>query len=228
MGEVRNAYDNAYAERVLATLKRECGLGSLFKGGKDVEGAVSEAVYLCIVERPYQSLGYATPTGACRGGVAMIGGSLSLSFVVNIFHNSTIPLCVSGSFPQRLAGSGERPDNGVPPDKSRGRSLVSWAEVVRCHASGCSAFLAGDAWRARHHSDVRPPTVGCSPERWHVRFCRAAPDVHTAWQVAATTATGCHRLRWQPRKTRKKHAPLGFPHLLVQWIMGSVGTVNES
>ena len=69
MGEVGNAYDNAYAERVLGTLKREYGLDSVFRGSEDVGRAVSEAMYLYNVERPHQSLGYATPAEVYLGQV---------------------------------------------------------------------------------------------------------------------------------------------------------------
>ncbi len=53
MGEVGSAYDNAYAERVVGTLKREYGLGEVFKSGIGV--AVEEAIELYNEERPHQS-----------------------------------------------------------------------------------------------------------------------------------------------------------------------------
>ena len=47
-------------------LKREYGLDSVFRGGKDV-GRVVSAVYLCNVERLHKSLGYATPARGLLG-----------------------------------------------------------------------------------------------------------------------------------------------------------------
>ena len=71
MGEVGDAYDNAYAERVVGTLKREYGLGEVFKSG--IEVAVGEAIELYNEERPHQSLGYATPSEVYRGEVEIEG-----------------------------------------------------------------------------------------------------------------------------------------------------------
>lgn len=69
MGEVGNAYDNAYAERVLGTLKREYALNSTFTHRQQTEAAVAQAVYLYNMERPHLSLAYATPVSAYRGDV---------------------------------------------------------------------------------------------------------------------------------------------------------------
>ncbi len=71
MGEVGNAYDNAYAERVVGTLKREYGLEEVFKSGIGV--AVEEAIELYNEERPHQSLGYATPSEVYSGEVEIEG-----------------------------------------------------------------------------------------------------------------------------------------------------------
>ncbi len=71
MGEVGNAYDNAYAERVMGTLKREYGLGEVFKMG--IKRAVEEAIELYNEERPHQSLGYATPSEVYSGEVEIEG-----------------------------------------------------------------------------------------------------------------------------------------------------------
>ena len=71
MGEVGNAYDNAYAERVMGTLKREYGLGEVFKVG--IERAVEEAIELYNEERPHQSLRYATPSEVYSGEVEIEG-----------------------------------------------------------------------------------------------------------------------------------------------------------
>ena len=73
MGEIGNAYDNAYAERVLGTLKREYGLDDAFGGVAGVRSAVEEAVYLYNHERPHLSLGYATPASVYQGGVEAVG-----------------------------------------------------------------------------------------------------------------------------------------------------------
>jgi len=73
MGEIGNAYDNAYAERVLGTLKREYGLDDVFRGEAGVRSAVEEAVYLYNHERPHLSLEYATPASVYLGGVEVEG-----------------------------------------------------------------------------------------------------------------------------------------------------------
>ncbi len=73
MGEIGNAYDNAYAERVLGTLKREYGLGDAFGDVAGVRSAVEEAVYLYNHERPHLSLEYATPASVYQGGVEVVG-----------------------------------------------------------------------------------------------------------------------------------------------------------
>ncbi len=61
MGEVGNAYDNAYAERVIGILKNEYGLCDTFISYEDAEKAIREAIILYNMERPHLSLNYATP-----------------------------------------------------------------------------------------------------------------------------------------------------------------------
>jgi len=73
MGKVGNAYDNAYAERVVGTLKREYGLGHVFSGEADLWKAVREAVELYNTDRPHQALAYATPVEVYRGEVKVRG-----------------------------------------------------------------------------------------------------------------------------------------------------------
>lgn len=67
MGEVGNSYDNAYAERVIGTLKREYGLGLLFVDEAQAQRATTEGAYLYNHERPHQALGYATPMAVYTG-----------------------------------------------------------------------------------------------------------------------------------------------------------------
>ena len=78
MGKVGNAYDNAYAERVLGTLKTEYGLGHVFSGEAEVWKAVREAVELYNTDRPHQALGYATPVEVYRGEVEVSGVSVQM------------------------------------------------------------------------------------------------------------------------------------------------------
>jgi putative transposase len=67
MGEVGNSYDNAYAERVIGTLKQEYGLGLPFVDEAQARRAAKEGVYLYNHERPHQSLDYACPMAVYRG-----------------------------------------------------------------------------------------------------------------------------------------------------------------
>jgi len=62
MGEVGNAYDNAYAERVIGILKNEYGLGDNFMTYENAEKAIREAVLFYNTKRPHLSLNYATPS----------------------------------------------------------------------------------------------------------------------------------------------------------------------
>ncbi len=73
MGRVGNAYDNAYAERVIGTLKREYGLGEVFIGEGEMRKAVREAVELYNRDRPHEALGYATPVEVYGGEVEVRG-----------------------------------------------------------------------------------------------------------------------------------------------------------
>lgn len=61
MAAVGNPYENAQAERVIGTLKREYLLDSLFASDAEAEAALEEAIYLYNQERPHQALGYRTP-----------------------------------------------------------------------------------------------------------------------------------------------------------------------
>ncbi len=70
MGEVGNAYDNAYAERVLGTLKHEYALNAAFRSHQEVQRAVAEAIHLYNTDRPHASLAYATPLAVYRGDVS--------------------------------------------------------------------------------------------------------------------------------------------------------------
>ena len=61
MGEIGNAYDNAYAERVIGILKSEYGLGESFLNYELAREAIRESISLYNNERPRLSLNYATP-----------------------------------------------------------------------------------------------------------------------------------------------------------------------
>ena len=69
MGEVGNAYDNAYAERVVGTLKREYALDSVFRTEHDLQQAVAQAIHLYNTDRPHLALDYVTPQAVYQGGV---------------------------------------------------------------------------------------------------------------------------------------------------------------
>ena len=70
MGEVGNSYDNAYAERVIGTLKSEYGLELPFVDEDQARRAATEGVYLYNHERPHQSLAYAFPMAVYKGQAA--------------------------------------------------------------------------------------------------------------------------------------------------------------
>ncbi len=78
MGEVGNAYDNAYAERVIGTLKTEYGLGQVMGGEADLWKAVREAIELYNTDRPHQALEYATPVEVYEGKVEVAGVSVPM------------------------------------------------------------------------------------------------------------------------------------------------------
>ncbi len=61
MTEKNHCYENGKAERVNGILKREYGLGGVFKSKSDVLKAVKEAIYLYNNLRPHQALGYRYP-----------------------------------------------------------------------------------------------------------------------------------------------------------------------
>jgi len=70
MGDVGNSYDNAYAERVIGTLKYEYGLKLPFVNEAQARRAATEGVYLYNHERPHQSLAYAFPMAVYMGQAA--------------------------------------------------------------------------------------------------------------------------------------------------------------
>lgn len=61
MTEKNHCYENGKAERVNGILKREYGLGGVFRSKSDVLKAVKEAIYLYNNLRPHQALGYRYP-----------------------------------------------------------------------------------------------------------------------------------------------------------------------
>ena len=71
MGEVGNAYDNAYAERLLGTLKQEYGLAGAFRDVGESRQAVAQAVHFYNTDRPHMRLDYATPWAVYHGSVTV-------------------------------------------------------------------------------------------------------------------------------------------------------------
>ena len=61
MTEANHCYENAQAERLNGTLKREYGLGETFAAKAQVPAAVRESVLLYNHHRPHQALGYQKP-----------------------------------------------------------------------------------------------------------------------------------------------------------------------
>lgn len=61
MGAVGNAYENAYAERVLGTLKQEYLLEGPWVSLAQAEATVQEAIGLYNTDRPHMALGWETP-----------------------------------------------------------------------------------------------------------------------------------------------------------------------
>ncbi len=69
MGAVGNAYDNAFAERVIGTLKNEYALEGPFDSLEQAQQAWNEGVYLYNACRPHLSLNYARPEDVYLGRV---------------------------------------------------------------------------------------------------------------------------------------------------------------
>lgn len=69
MGEAGNAYDNAYAERLLGTLKQEYALDSVFHHESEARMAVAQAIHFYNSDRPHTALDYATPKDVYYGAV---------------------------------------------------------------------------------------------------------------------------------------------------------------
>ncbi len=61
MGMVGNAYENAYAERMLGTLKQEYLVEGLWSSFKQAERVVSQAIRFYNTERPHTALDWSTP-----------------------------------------------------------------------------------------------------------------------------------------------------------------------
>ncbi len=61
MGMVGNAYENAYAERVLGTLKQEYLVEGPWASLEQAKSVVSQAIRLYNTERPHTALDWATP-----------------------------------------------------------------------------------------------------------------------------------------------------------------------
>ncbi len=61
MGEVGNCYDNAFAERVIGTLKNEYYLNARFTDQRQVHFAAKEAIHNYNTDRPHLSLRMAVP-----------------------------------------------------------------------------------------------------------------------------------------------------------------------
>lgn len=73
MTEEDHCYENAQAERLNGTMKREFGLGGTLARKRDVRPAVREAVMLYNECRPHEALGYRVPGAVHRGGARVRG-----------------------------------------------------------------------------------------------------------------------------------------------------------
>jgi putative transposase len=62
MGAVGNCYDNAFAERVIGTLKGEYGLDTRLLDLGQAQGMAQEAVHLYNTDRPHLAIDYAYPS----------------------------------------------------------------------------------------------------------------------------------------------------------------------
>lgn len=67
MGEVGNCYDNAFAERVIGTLKGEYALDGRLRSLEHTLRLAGEAVYLYNSDRPHLALDYAVPADVYWG-----------------------------------------------------------------------------------------------------------------------------------------------------------------
>lgn len=67
MGEVGNAYENAYAERLVGILKLEYALADVFRDAAEARRAVAQAIQLYNTDRPHTALNYATPWAVYHG-----------------------------------------------------------------------------------------------------------------------------------------------------------------
>ena len=68
MGEVGNCYDNAFAERVIGTLKGEYALGMRLQDRDHAWTMAAEAVHLYNTDRPHLALNYALPLVVYQDG----------------------------------------------------------------------------------------------------------------------------------------------------------------
>jgi len=62
MGAIGNCYENAFAERVIGTLKGEYGLDRRIPNLMIVQKLAEEAIFLYNTDRPHQALSYAFPS----------------------------------------------------------------------------------------------------------------------------------------------------------------------
>jgi putative transposase len=67
MGEVGNCYDNAFAERVIGTLKGEYALDMRLQNLDHALHLVAESVHLYNTDRPHLALDYAVPQAVYQG-----------------------------------------------------------------------------------------------------------------------------------------------------------------
>ena len=72
MGEVGNCYDNAFAERVIGTLKGEYGLDARLLDLSHAQAMAKEAVHLYNTDRPHLALDYALPHEVYYGSLQTV------------------------------------------------------------------------------------------------------------------------------------------------------------
>jgi len=70
MGAIGNCYENAFAERVIGTLKGEYALDRRIPNLTIVRNLVEEAIFLYNTDRPHQALSYAFPAQVYRESIS--------------------------------------------------------------------------------------------------------------------------------------------------------------
>lgn len=93
MGAIGNCYENAFAERVIGTLKGEYGLDRRIPDRFIAQKLAEEAVFLYNTDRPHQALGYAFPAQVYASS-ACNSPPISFTFLKESFYEPNLE-CVS-------------------------------------------------------------------------------------------------------------------------------------